>query len=112
MIESRAEFSVAKHGYVSTRCGWFSDRSAVYMASGRPVVIEETGFSEWLPSGVGVVPFSTYDEAKAGIQDVNSRYVEHCRAARALIEEFFDARKVLTELLEHSSALSSTVEWN
>lgn len=103
---SRAEFSVAKHGYVVTQCGWFSDRSAAYLASGRPVVIQETGFSQWLHSGAGVVPFKTLAEAVAGIEEVNHRYEFHCRAAREIAEEYFDAHKVLPDLLEH--ALSET----
>ena len=104
---SRAEFSVAKHGYVVTRCGWFSERSAAYMASGRPVLIQETGFSDWLETGSGVIPFSTPSEALDGIEDINSRYESHCQAARELAEEYFDARKVLTSLLE--TALEATI---
>jgi hypothetical protein len=97
---SKAEFSVAKHGYVVSRTGWFSERSAAYLASGRPVVIQDTGFSDWLPTGAGVLPFSTPEQALAGIEDVNSRYEFHCRAARAVAEEYFDARKVLPRLIE------------
>jgi hypothetical protein len=100
--DSKAEFSVAKHGYVFSRSGWFSDRSACYLASGRPVVTQETGFSDWLQSAGGVIPFDTPEEALAGIEEVNGRYEFHCRAARGVAEEYFDARKVLTELLERS----------
>lgn len=71
--KSKAEFSVAKHGYVATRCGWFSDRSAAYLASGRPVVIEDTGFSDWLKTGDGVMAFNAPDEAKAGIDEIDRR---------------------------------------
>ena len=99
---SRAEFSVAKHGYVITRCGWFSDRSAGYLASGRPVIIQDTGFSDWLEAGCGVVPFRTPAEASAAIAEINGRYELHCRAARAIAEEYFDARKVLSHLIEHA----------
>ena len=98
--ESKAEFSVAKHGYVSTRSGWFSDRSATYMASGRPVLVQETGFSDWLPTGLGVLPFNTLEEAVAGADDIDRRYEIHCQAARALAEEYFDSRKVLARLIE------------
>jgi hypothetical protein len=98
--ESKAEFSVAKHGYVVSRSGWFSERSAAYLASGRPVVVQETGFSDWLPVGAGVVPFSSPEEALAGIEEINSRYQHHCQAAREIAVEFFDARKVLPRLLE------------
>jgi len=98
--QSKAEFSVAKHTYVSTRCGWFSDRSAAYLASGRPVVVQETGFSDWLQAGSGVIPFNTPEQALAGIEELESRYQFHCRAARSVAEEYFDACKVLTHLLE------------
>jgi hypothetical protein len=98
--QSKAEFSVAKHGYVISRSGWFSERSAAYLASGRPVLIQDTGFSDWLPTGAGVIPFSTPEEAQAGIEEINSRYEFHCRAARAIAEEYFDAGKVLPRLIQ------------
>ncbi|MGF2038737.1 MAG: glycosyltransferase [Nostoc sp. CmiVER01] len=98
--QSKAEFTVAKHGYVISRSGWFSERSAAYLASGRPVLVQETGFSDWLhQTGYGVVPFNTLEEALAGIEEINSRYKFHCQAAREIAEEYFDARKVLTQLL-------------
>jgi hypothetical protein len=104
---SRAEFSVAKHGYVAASCGWFSERSAAYLASGRPVVIQDTGFSQWLPTGSGVVPFKTHDEAIIGIGKINSCYDLHCRAAREIAQEYFDSDKVLTSLIERS--MNSTI---
>jgi hypothetical protein len=97
---SRAEFSVAKHGYVVSQCGWFSDRSTAYLAMGRPVVLQDTGFSRFIQSGRGVVPFRTPDEALAGVNHVVSNYDEHCREARALVEEHFSAPRVLQRLLE------------
>ena len=97
---SKAEFSVAKHGYVVTRSGWFSERSAAYLASGRPVVIQDTGFSDWLRCGSGIIPFNTLEEALAGIEEINSHYELHCRAARAIVEEYFDSSKVLSRLLQ------------
>jgi hypothetical protein len=97
---SRAEFSVARHAYVSTRCGWFSDRSAAYLASGRPVVVQDTGFTDWLDTDAGVVAFATPEEAAAGIADVNRRYELHCAEARRVAERYFDARRVLTDLLD------------
>jgi hypothetical protein len=99
---SRAEFCVAKHGYVSTRCGWFSERSAGYLASGRPVVVQDTGFSDFLPCGAGLLPFRDPSEALQAIRSVVDDYDMHCRAARALVEEYFDARCVLTSLLERA----------
>jgi hypothetical protein len=99
---SKAEFGVVKHGYVVSRSGWFSERSACYLASGRPVLMQETGFSDWLPTGAGVFSFATPEEALAGIQEINSRYEYHCRAAREIAEAYFDARKVLSELIERA----------
>jgi hypothetical protein len=107
---SRAEFSVAKHGYVSTQCGWFSDRSTSYMASGRPVIVQDTGFSRWLPVGEGVVTFRCPEEARTGIEEVNRCYAVHCRAARALVEEYFDYRKVLPGLLEGARSPAPSME--
>lgn len=98
--ESKAEFSVAKHGYVISRSGWFSERSASYLASGRPVLIQETGFSDWLPTGAGVVPFASPEQALAGVEAISSHYEFHCKAAREVAEEHFDSRKVLSRLIE------------
>jgi hypothetical protein len=99
---SRAEFSVAKHGYVSTRCGWFSDRSAAYLAMGRPVVLQDTGFSDILPCGQGLLAYRTPAEAVAALNQLSDGYDGHGRAARSLAEEYFDARQILTRLLEQS----------
>ena len=98
--ESKAEFSVAKHGYVVSRSGWFSERSAAYLASGRPVILQDTGFSNWLPTGLGVIGFTNPDEAVSAIDEVNARYEVHCRAARELACEYFDAEKILSSLVE------------
>lgn len=97
---SKAEFSVAKHGYVVTHSGWFSDRSTGYLASGRPVIVQDTGFSRFLPCGRGLVPFRTPDEARAALRSIDDDYEMHCRHARAVVEEHFDSRKVLSDLLE------------
>lgn len=97
---SKAEFSIAKHGYVSTRSGWFSERSAAYLASGRPVIVQETGFSEWLPTGDGVMAFRTPDEATAAITQLQGNYERHCRRARDVAAGFFDARTVLGALID------------
>ena len=100
--KSRAEFSVAKEGYVTSRTGWFSERSACYLASGRPVVVQNTGFSSWLPCGTGVVPFATLEEAADAVDRVNGDYDAHCRAARDIAETHFDARAVLSDLLNRA----------
>jgi hypothetical protein len=97
---SRGEFGVAKHGYVAMRGGWFSDRSVCYLATGRPVVVEDTGLGDWLPTGAGVLPFSDVAGAVDAIADVQADYRGHSDAARRLAEEVFDARRVLSALLE------------
>jgi hypothetical protein len=109
ITRSKAEFSVAKHGYVVTSSGWFSDRSAEYLASGRPVVTEETGFSRWLKTGRGVFAFRSLDEAFAAIEEVAREYESHCRAAREIAEEYFDARRVLASLLERAGTATHAV---
>lgn len=96
---SRGEFTVAKQGYVAARTGWFSERSMQYLASGRPVVTQDTGFGEWLPVGEGLLSFVDVDGAAAAIEEVESRYAQHCRAARELATAHFAADKVLTRLL-------------
>ena len=104
---SEAELSIAKSGYVASRSGWFSDRSAAYLASGRPVVAQETGFSEVLPTGEGLLAFSTVEEAAAVVAAVERDPVRHGKAARALAEEHLDARKVLPRLLDALGATSA-----
>jgi hypothetical protein len=102
--DSKAEWSVAKHGYVTGRAGWFSCRSACYLAAGRPVVVEDTGFGSVLPTGRGIVPFREMDEAIAGIRAVEADYAAHCRAAREIAAQYFDARIVLARLVEDAMA--------
>jgi hypothetical protein len=99
---SKAEFSVAKDGYVKSRSGWFSERSAAYLASGRPVLTQETGFSKFIETGHGLFAFSDQTEVLAGIEKINRNYDFHCRAARQVAEDFFDHRMILRDLLEHS----------
>jgi hypothetical protein len=82
--------------------GWFSERSASYLASGRPVVTQNTGFPHWLKADGGVVPFRTPDEAVEGIVDVSARYEHHCRRAREIGVEYFDARSVLRDLIDRA----------
>jgi hypothetical protein len=97
--ESWAEIGIAKNGYVRSRSGWFSERDANYLACGRPVLTQETGFSDWLPTGTGVVAFSTLEEACAGDEAITKDYDRHCRAALRLAQDWFDARHVLRDLL-------------
>lgn len=98
--ESKAEFMVAKNLYVDTRSGWISDRSICYLASGRPVLAQETGFSENHPAGEGLMAFSTFDEAQTGVEEICRNYEKHSRAARRVAEKKFDSDKVLRRLLE------------
>ena len=97
---SRAEIAIAKSGYVVSQCGWFSDRSACYLASGRPVVAQDTGFSRYLPTGEGLLSFSDEDAAVAAIDDLQGDYARHARAARRLAEEYLDSDRVLSRLLQ------------
>jgi hypothetical protein len=99
LATSKAEWSVAKQGYVAARTGWFSCRTACYLALGRPAVVQETGWSDYLPAGEGLLTFSTMEEAVAAIADVNEHEAEHRAAARALAEQYFEARKVCADLL-------------
>jgi hypothetical protein len=101
---SLAEFGVAKSGYVLSRCAWFSDRSACYLASGRPVLAQDTGFGRYLPTGAGLLAFSGPDDAVAGIEAIRSGYDRHAAAARRLAEEHLDSDAVLTRLLERAGA--------
>jgi len=91
---------VAKNMYVRTRGGWFSDRSACYLASGKPVLAQDTGIASLYPVGEGLLTFSTLDEAAAGVEAITKDYSKHSRTARELAEAFFDSDKVLTELLQ------------
>jgi hypothetical protein len=99
---SKAEFGVAKHGYVVGRTGWFSERTACYLASGRPVVVQDTGFTDWLSAGGGVVGFATPEAAAAGVEEIGRRYEFHALQARAVAAEYFDSGKVLPRLLEEA----------
>lgn len=98
---SRAEFGIAKSGYVASNCGWFSDRSICYLASGRPVVAQETGFSAHLPTGRGLFAFKSMEELLDCIEDLDRNYEVHCRAAREIAEAHFNSKFVLTELLRN-----------
>jgi hypothetical protein len=101
---SLAELGVSKQGYVTSRSGWFSDRSACYLASGRPVVAQDTGFGDHLPTGAGLLSFATADEAVAATSAVVADYERHRRAARELAAAHLDARIVLTDVLHHLGA--------
>jgi hypothetical protein len=96
---SKGELGIAKSGYADARCGWFSDRSVCYLASGRPVIAQDTGFATRLPVGIGLRAFTSADEAAEAMDAVSADYERHCRGARAIAEEYFDANRVLPSLL-------------
>ena len=100
---SAAECSVAQGVYVQTHSGWFSDRTVRYLASGKPALVQDTGFTRQYPTGLGLVAFTTLDEAVDGAQQIMQHYSEHSRAARAIAEEYFAAPKVLGDLLNRLS---------
>jgi hypothetical protein len=97
---SRAEFGVANHTYVSSRSGWFSDRTECYLASGRPALVQDTGWSAHLPAGTGLLGFSTPEEALDGIERINGDYQRHAHVAHAIAREHFEAGRVLRRLLD------------
>lgn len=97
---SKAEFGVAKHTYVASHSGWFSDRTECYLASGRPALVQDTGWTAHLPCGEGLLAFSDVEQALGGIDCLNSAYDRHASRAREIAREYFDARVVLPRLLE------------
>ncbi len=100
--QSLAEFSVAKQGYVISRGGWFSDRSVCYLASGRPVVVQDTGLRDWLPVGRGVLCFQTVGEAVDAVTDIRQQYETHRLHARRIAEDYFSTERVLPTLLQQA----------
>lgn len=104
LAQSWGEWSVAKNAYVASRSGWFSCRSACYLALGVPVVVQETGFSRILPSGAGLLSFNSLEEARAAVEELLGNPERHSRAALAVAHEYFDSNRVLSELIEHALA--------
>jgi hypothetical protein len=99
---SKGEFTVAKDQYVRLNTGWFSDRSACYLAAGRPVITQETGFTKNYGSKEGLLSFQTVDEIADAVREINADYAKHSRAARALAREVFEAEKVLGSILDRA----------
>lgn len=97
--QSKGEWSVAKQGYIVTNSGWFSERSTAYLASGKPCVLQDTGFSDFLPTGSGLYAFSNPGEAAEYINAINGNYAHHCIQARNLVEEYFRADLTLNKLI-------------
>ena len=100
ILASRGEFTVAKDQVARLHSGWFSERSACYLAAGRPVITQDTGFGRILPTGEGLFAFNTIDDILAAFDAINSDYERHSRAARAIAEEYFRAETVLAKLLD------------
>jgi hypothetical protein len=96
---SRGEFTVARDQYVRPRTGWFSDRSACYLAAGRPVITQDTGFGKFIPTGRGLFAFTTMDDVLAAMDAIESNYGGHCRAAREIATEYFGAERVVGHLM-------------
>jgi hypothetical protein len=99
---ARGEISVAKNVYVALRTGWFSCRSACYLAAGRPVVLQNTGFDRVLPTGAGIKVFTDLNEAALAIRQIEASYEDHAKAAREIATEFFDSHKILHRLVQES----------
>jgi len=100
ILHSRGEFTVAKDQNVRLRSGWFSDRSACYLAAGRPVITQDTGFGNFLPTGEGLFSFNTMEDIVAAMEVVNADYEKHSRAAQAIAEEYFGTENVLSKMLD------------
>jgi hypothetical protein len=103
LAASAGEFGVAKHGYVAASSGWFSERTAVYLASGRPAVVQDTGFTRWLGADAGVLPFTDPAGARDALARAAADHPRQCRAARAVAAEYFDSDRVLSALLDAAS---------
>jgi len=100
--ESRGEFTVARDQYVRPNTGWFSDRSACYLAAGRPVITQETGFSKFIPSGKGLFGFRTMEDILRAVDSIESDYEGNCRAALDIARGYFAAEKVVGSLMERA----------
>jgi glycosyltransferase involved in cell wall biosynthesis len=100
IASARADIGVAKHAYVASRSGWFSDRSTCFLASGRPVLHQDTGYTDWLAAAAGVIPFSDLESLIDALDRLDRDYDLHARAARRVAEEHFEARVVIAEMLQ------------
>ncbi len=100
---SRAEIQCPKPIFRALNTGWFSDRSVCYLASGRPVLAEDTGFTDRVPAGAGLIAFNSMEGAVAGVAEIDRRYNYHCRAARELAVELFDSTRCLRTMIDSSS---------
>src|SRR5205823_7093652 len=99
---ARGEFTVARDQYVRPKTGWFSDRSACYLAAGRPVITQETGFSKFLPTGKGLFPFTTMENILAAVDEIESDFEGNCYAAQEIAREYFSAERVVGSLMDRA----------
>jgi hypothetical protein len=106
---SKGEWSCAKPLFVKLQNAWVSDRTACYLASGKPAVVQHTGASSYLPNGEGLFRFTTLDEAAAALEAVNASYTRHCRAARDVAEAYFDAEQIVSGILEDTLSGGASV---
>jgi len=100
--QSRGEFSCAKQSCIDFQNAWISDRTLCYLASGKPAVVQHTGPSDYLPDGAGLFRFTTVAEAAAALDAVNADYRRHCRAAREIVEAYFDAAQITRQILNET----------
>jgi hypothetical protein len=100
--ESRGEFTVARDQYTRPNTGWFSDRTACYLAAGRPVITQETGFSKFLPTGKGLYAFKTMEDILHAVDAIETDYSGNCLAAREIASEYFEAEKVVGSMMERA----------
>jgi hypothetical protein len=105
---SLGEFSVAKHGYVVSRSGWFSEKTACYLATGRPAVVQDTGFSRHITCGAGLWAFHDAESAIDAIENVEKNYQKECRIAREIADEYFNSQKVLNSILDRAFACANS----
>ncbi|MDK3158030.1 hypothetical protein QPK87_15835 [Kamptonema cortianum] len=101
---SKGEFTVAKDQYTRLNTGWFSDRSACYLAAGKPVITQETGFGKFIPSGLGLFSFRTLDDIREAAAQIAADYPRHSQAAAQIAREYFEAEKVVADILEKAGA--------
>jgi len=104
IFASRAEWTVAKDQYVRLRSGWFSDRDATYLASGKPVIAQATGFENHISTGRGLFHFHTMEDILTAIESINANYILHCKAAREVAVEYFDATKMAASFINNVGA--------
>lgn len=103
ILNSRGEFTVAKDQNIRLRSGWFSDRSACYLAAARPVINQDTGFGSYLPTGKGLFSFRTMEDILAAVDEIEGDYPGNCRAARDIAEQYFSAEKVVGRLMQQAN---------